>query len=145
MGDYETFPNIWIAGCIFLDRLETLRRFSLHDPKVLGVPIEHMAIIRSGLVSGYPLPMSFANNLDDPRSSYCRTNRPPGGVEPACRLHAPYSGGTDYKAVTAGCGSSRILMGAVGRRRGADTARRGTRIIIARLDAIRKKMLGRCR
>ena len=78
VGDYEILQNVWVAGCIFLGHLETLRRFSLHDPKVLGVPIDHMAITRSGLVSGYPLPMSFAHNLDDPRSPYCRTNRPGG-------------------------------------------------------------------
>jgi hypothetical protein len=30
------------------------------------------------MVSGFPLPMSFAHNLDDPRSPHCRMNRPGG-------------------------------------------------------------------
>ena len=77
-GDLEIFQNVWVAGCIFLGRIETLRQFSMHDPKARGVPIDHKAITRAGLVSGFPLPMSFAHNLDDPRSPYCRMNRPGG-------------------------------------------------------------------
>ncbi len=78
VGDYEIFHNVWVAGCIFLGRIEPLRRFSLHDPLVRGVPIDHKAITRAGLISGNPLPMSFAHNQDDPRSPYCRMNRPGG-------------------------------------------------------------------
>jgi Glycosyl transferase family 2 len=78
VGDYSVFQNTWVAGCIFLGRIEVLKRFAIHDPKILGVPIDHVAITRSGLVSGFPLPMSFAHNLDDPRSPYCRMNRPGG-------------------------------------------------------------------
>ena len=78
VGDYEIFHNVWVAGCIFLGRIETLRRFSLHDPLVRGVPIDHKAITRAGLISGNPLPISFAHNQDDPRSPYCRMNRPGG-------------------------------------------------------------------
>ncbi len=78
VGDYRMFQNVWVAGCIFLGRIETLRRFSLHDPLARGVPIDHKEITRAGLVSGYPLPISFAHNLDDPRSPYCRMNRPGG-------------------------------------------------------------------
>jgi Glycosyl transferase family 2 len=81
VGDYRIFQNMWVAGCIFLGRTETLRRFAVHDPERLGVPIDHLAITKSGLVSGFPLPMSFAHNLDDPRSPYCRMNRPGGWDE----------------------------------------------------------------
>ena len=78
VGDYRVFQNAWVAGCIFLGRIETLRQFAVHDPKVLGVPIDHLGITRAGLISGFPLPISLANNLDDPRSPYCRMNRPGG-------------------------------------------------------------------
>ncbi len=78
VGLYRIFQNVWVAGCIFLGRIDTLRQFSVHDPDRLGVPIDHAAITRAGLISGYPLPMSFAHNLDDPRSPYCRMNRPGG-------------------------------------------------------------------
>ena len=78
IGDYEVFQNVWVAGCIFLGRIETLRKFSVHDPLARGVPIDHKGITRAGLVSGYPLPMSFAHNQDDPRSPLCRMNRPGG-------------------------------------------------------------------
>ena len=81
VGNYQIFHNAWVAGCIFLGRTETLRRFATHDPKGLGVPIDHMAITRSGLISGFPVPISFAHNLDDPRSPYCRMNRPGGWDE----------------------------------------------------------------
>ena len=78
VGNYQIFQNMWVAGCIFLGRTVVLRRFATHDHDRLGVPIDHLAITSAGLISGYPLPMSFAHNLDDPRSPYCRTNRPGG-------------------------------------------------------------------
>ena len=78
VGSVRIFQNVWVAGCIFLGRIETLRRFSIHDTERLGVPIDHGAITAAGLVSGYSLPISFAHNLDDPRSPYCRMNRPGG-------------------------------------------------------------------
>ena len=78
VGNYEIFHNVWVAGCIFLGRIETLRNFSMHDPQARGVPINHKGITRAGLISGYPLPMSFAHNQDDPRSPLCRMNRPGG-------------------------------------------------------------------
>ena len=81
IGDYQIFQNAWVAGCIFLGRIETLRRYSIKDVSALGVPIDHAEITRAGMVSGYPLPMSFAHNLDDPRSPYCRMNRPGGWDE----------------------------------------------------------------
>ena len=81
VGDHRIFQNVWVAGCIFLGRIETLRRFSIHDPSALGVPIGHRAITAAGMVSGFPLPMSFAHNLDDPRSPFCRMNRPGGWDE----------------------------------------------------------------
>lgn len=78
VGDYEIFHTVGVPGCIFLGRIETLRRFSSFDPQARGVPIEHKTITRAGLISGYPLPISFAHNQDDPRSPYCRMNRPGG-------------------------------------------------------------------
>jgi hypothetical protein len=99
-GNHRVFQNVWVAGCIFLGRIETLKRFSLHDPQARGVPIDHKSITRSGLVSGYPLPMSFAHNLDDPRSPYCRMTRPGGWDQFAAytaRMNN-FSGPEDYAA-----------------------------------------------
>ncbi len=98
IGDVRIFQNTWVAGCIFLGRIETLRRFTIHDPATMGVPVDHKAITRSGLVSGYPLPISFAHNLDDPRSPHCRMNRPGGWDQFAAltaRLHN-FKGPDDY-------------------------------------------------
>lgn len=98
VGAYEIFQNVWVAGCIFLGRIETLRQFAIHDKTVLGVPINHHAISSAGLISGFPLPMSFAHNLDDPRSPYCRMNRP-GGWDQYAALTARirnFSGPEEY-------------------------------------------------
>ncbi len=81
IGKHQIFQNLWVPGCIFLGRIDVLRRHTSHDPKRLGVPIDHAAILRAGLISGCPLPMSFAENLDDPRSPFCRMNRPGGWDE----------------------------------------------------------------
>jgi Glycosyl transferase family 2 len=100
VGAYPVFQNVWVAGCIFLGRIETLRRFSVHDPEARGVPFDHKALTRSGLISGYPLPMSFAHNLDDPRSPHCRMNRP-GGWDQFAAYTArmgEFSGPEDYAA-----------------------------------------------
>jgi hypothetical protein len=78
VGPYQVFQNCWIAGCIFLGRLETLKRYSSKDSRMFGVPLNQARMTRDGLINGFPLPISFAENLDDPRSPHCRMNRPGG-------------------------------------------------------------------
>jgi len=78
VGDQKIFRNGWVAGCIFVGRTTYLKKYSSTDPTNLGTPIDHLAMTKAGLINGYPLPISFAENMDDPRSSYCRMNRPGG-------------------------------------------------------------------
>ncbi len=78
VGSHLIFQNGWVAGGIFLGRLEYLKRFSSKDPAQLGVPIEQLRMTKAGLINGLPLPISFAEHLDDPRSPFCRMNRPGG-------------------------------------------------------------------
>jgi glycosyltransferase involved in cell wall biosynthesis len=75
VGRYQIFQNGWVAGCIFLGRTQLLRKFSSRDSSTWGTPLKQMEITQAGFVSGYPLPILFAENLDDPRSPYCRMNR----------------------------------------------------------------------
>jgi hypothetical protein len=81
VGEHLLFRNCWVAGCIFLGRLRTLGRYSLRDPRILGVPLDQARMTRDGFISGFPVPISFAHNMDDPRSPHCRMNRPGGWDE----------------------------------------------------------------
>lgn len=78
IGRHRLFHNPWVPGGIFLGRLAELRRYSWHDRARLGVPLDQIKMTRDGFINGYPLPMPFAENLDDPRSIHCRMNRPGG-------------------------------------------------------------------
>lgn len=78
VGRYTIFRNCWIAGCIFLGRLTILRRYSSRDAGRLGVPLDQARMTKEGYINGFPLPVSFAHNMDDPRSPHCRMNRPGG-------------------------------------------------------------------
>lgn len=76
VGHHRIFENPWVPGGIFVGRKTALVRFSSRDPRVWGVPLDQGAMVRAGFVNGYPLPMSFADHLDDPRSPHCRMNQP---------------------------------------------------------------------
>lgn len=78
IGGHRIFQNSWVGGCIFVGRTSLLRKFTSHDPGTWGTPLKQMEITKAGFISGYPLPMAFAENLDDPRSPHCRMNRPGG-------------------------------------------------------------------
>jgi len=81
VGPHSIFQNVWVAGSIFLGRLNLLRRYSSKDPANLGVPLQYAQMTKAGLINGYVLPLSIAENLDDPRSPHCRMNRPGGWDE----------------------------------------------------------------
>jgi hypothetical protein len=78
LGSYAIFQNLWVGGCMFLGRRELLKHFASNDPRLFGVPMRQDLMARAGYINGFPLPISFAENLDDPRSPYCRMNRPGG-------------------------------------------------------------------
>jgi glycosyltransferase involved in cell wall biosynthesis len=81
VGRHRIFRNMWVAGCMFQGRLDILRRFSPQKERFWGMPINHRAITEAGYISGYPLPIAFGVNLDDPRHPDCRMNRPGGWDE----------------------------------------------------------------
>lgn len=76
VGRHRIFENPWVPGGIFVGRKTVLGRFSSRDPRTWGVPLDQGAMARAGFVNGYPLPISFADHLDDPRSPHCRMNQP---------------------------------------------------------------------
>jgi hypothetical protein len=78
VGSVRLFQNGWVPGGICLARLPVLKKFSHKDRAQLGVPLNQLEMTRKGFVNGYPLPMSFADHLDDPRSPHCRMNTPGG-------------------------------------------------------------------
>jgi hypothetical protein len=81
IGNLRIFQNGWVPGGIFLGRKELLRKHSSRDSGLWGIPLRQIDISRSGTIVGYPLPMTFAEHLDDPRSPYCRMTRPGGWDE----------------------------------------------------------------
>lgn len=80
-GKQELFVNPWVPGGIFLGRTEVLRKYSPVDPTKWGVPLQQVRMFQDGFINGYPLPLSFAEHMDDPRSPHCRMNRPGGWDE----------------------------------------------------------------
>ncbi|WP_167552254.1 glycosyltransferase family A protein [Bradyrhizobium sp.] len=78
IGNYRIFQNGWVGGCIFVGRTRLLKEFSSTDSNKWGTPLKQLEISEAGYINGYPLPMAFADNLDDPRSPHCRMNRPGG-------------------------------------------------------------------
>ena len=88
VGGERIFRNAWIAGQSFLARRETLREHVI--PAELysyGLPIDQHLMNTNGLIIGYPLPLLFGHNMDDPRSPHCLMNRP-GGMGEAAALTA---------------------------------------------------------
>lgn len=59
-----------LAGHSFLARRELLRAYwSVARP---GIPVDRIRMTLDGFVSGNPVPLLFAHNMDDPRSEHCR-------------------------------------------------------------------------
>lgn len=78
IGGTRIFRNPWVPGGIFLGRREVLQRYTKTDPAMLGIPLDQNAMCRDGYVNGFPLPLSLAQHIDDPRHPLCRMNRPGG-------------------------------------------------------------------
>lgn len=80
-GEYQLFVNPWVPGGIFLGRKAVLQTYSPVNPQKWGIPLEQIRMFQDGFINGYPLPLSFAEHMDDPRSPHCRMNRPGGWDE----------------------------------------------------------------
>jgi len=70
LGEYDIFQNMWIAGQSFLAKKEVLIRYIRPESEGYGFPIDQYLMTQDGLVNGYPLPIVYAHNMDDPRSKY---------------------------------------------------------------------------
>ncbi len=55
-----------LQGHSFLARKEYLNRYK--EVPLYGLPVKRMEMSLDGLVSGYPLPLLYVHNMDDPRS-----------------------------------------------------------------------------
>jgi glycosyltransferase involved in cell wall biosynthesis len=62
------FRCVMIQGHSFLAR----RHYLLHyqNQNLEGLPVDREAMSLDGLVSGYPIPLLYAHNMDDPRSPW---------------------------------------------------------------------------
>lgn len=84
VGGTRVFANLRVAGQSFLARTEVLRRHVASERNYsYGLPIDQASMRLSGLINGYPLPILFAHNMDDPRSPHCLMNQPGGMGEQA--------------------------------------------------------------
>lgn len=81
VGGTRVFRNSWVAGQSFLARRGHLVRYTQQGGH--GFPIDQFRMSMDGLITGYPLPILFAHNMDDPRSPHCLMNRPGGMGEQA--------------------------------------------------------------
>lgn len=68
LGEDDVFQNMWIAGQSFLARKKILEKYIYPENYGYGFPIDQYRMTLDGLVNGYPLPIVFAHNMDDPRS-----------------------------------------------------------------------------
>jgi glycosyltransferase involved in cell wall biosynthesis len=74
IADHRVFRTTSIAGHSFLARKKCLLRY-IQPPRYHGIPINRTRMSADGLISGYPLPLLFAHNMDDPRSPHNQFTR----------------------------------------------------------------------
>jgi glycosyltransferase involved in cell wall biosynthesis len=83
VGGNRVFHNMWVAGQSFLARKAHLTRYVSPPDSGYGFPIDQVQMTADGLINGFPLPVLFAHNMDDPRSPHCLMNHPGGMGEQA--------------------------------------------------------------
>ena len=66
VSGHSIFRCTMIAGHSFVARREYLRRYS--RKMSTGIPVDRVQMSIDGLISGCPLPLMYAHNMDDPRS-----------------------------------------------------------------------------
>lgn len=70
LGSANIFQNMWVAGQSFLVRLDYVKKYIQSENVGYGFPIDQYQMTEDGLINGYPVPIIFAHNMDDPRSKY---------------------------------------------------------------------------
>jgi glycosyltransferase involved in cell wall biosynthesis len=68
VSGHSIFRCTMIAGQSFVARRDYLRRYSRQMPA--GIPVDRVQMSIDGLISGCPVPLMYAHNMDDPRSPY---------------------------------------------------------------------------
>ncbi|KOR35909.1 MULTISPECIES: glycosyltransferase family A protein [Planktothricoides] len=73
LSNERVFRTLTVQGQSFLARKEYLIRYkqtlNLPQEKLkCGLPVHTLSMSLDGLVSGYPVPLLYAHNMDDPRS-----------------------------------------------------------------------------
>ncbi len=79
LGEADVFHNMWIAGQSFLARLDCVKKYIYPENVGYGFPIDQYQMTADGLINGYPIPILFAHNMDDPRSSHYHSEKE-GGI-----------------------------------------------------------------
>jgi len=74
----DIFRSTMLAGHSFLARREYLKKYCIaNSPRYShGLPVDRLQMSLDGLISGHPLPILFAHNMDDPRSPYNLATKP---------------------------------------------------------------------
>ena len=68
----DILQKITVQGHSFVARKDVMKRYLKPDAPH-GIPIDRPQMSIDGLISGFPLPIQFAHNMDDPRSELCLT------------------------------------------------------------------------
>jgi glycosyltransferase involved in cell wall biosynthesis len=68
VASHRVLRCIGIQGQSFLTRAQYFRKYWHAGP--LGLPLSQDRMTLDGLINGYPVPPSFAHNMDDPRSPH---------------------------------------------------------------------------
>jgi len=76
VGNHQILPSIYVAGTAFLMRRDIATRFLSSKSKGRSFPVDRYQMAWSGFISGWYVPLIFAEHMDDPRSEHCLMNGP---------------------------------------------------------------------
>lgn len=71
VGSHRVYRTVSTPGCAFLARREYLLRHLTPLGRGHGLPVDRAGLTRNGFINGKPLPMMFAEHMDDPASPHC--------------------------------------------------------------------------
>lgn len=92
VAGHRIFRTMGVAGHSFLARREYLLRYGIKKQNYhYGIPVDRTQMTIDGLISGQPLPILFAHNMDDPRSPF-NTVTKSGSLQSSSALSARMRG-----------------------------------------------------
>jgi len=74
-GPWRVLRVVTRAGQSFLGRRDVLRSHIVPEGRTHGFPVDQTAMSLAGMINGFPLPLLYAHNMDDPRSEHCLMRR----------------------------------------------------------------------